>query len=99
MQLAPCPACGADRPLGVLKCPACGASWRPVPADAQKRPVARPTPQNDESPQPPRSSGLSEPVRARVSGAAAAKIWGRTILWLAAGWVAMDVLTHLLHLG
>lgn len=93
-----CPACGADRVLGERLCPACGASWRGMPADEQKG--------TQETRRPPLDTGVlldrdsrppQEPWRARAPGDAA-WIWLKALAWVAAGWLGMAALVHLVHL-
>ncbi len=95
----PCPACGADRALGQRFCPACGASWRHVPADARKGPSARRDPQMDTDGLPGPDRGPQRPPRGSLPPGGPTWIWIRALAWVAAGWLGMDAVVHLLGMG
>jgi len=94
--LAPCPACGADRPMGETLCPACGAAGPVSPRDAQEGRSER------RQPQASTDTGVGIGGRQKVPARPgtprpAAWIWIRALLWVAAGWFGADVVAHLLH--
>ena len=101
--LRPCPACGADRPLGERYCPSCGARWTGVPPDAPGAPLRAETPRDDGSPQAGTDTRLRGAPDARPQRgstrqkALSAGAWLRALAWVAAGWLGMDAVVHLLH--